>query len=61
MNIREGNKNNITTGRGTKQKRLVNMESKLRVAGVVVGGGCAKWVRGIKESLPEITASLFAN
>ena len=35
----KGNKNNIKTGRGTKQKRLVNMENKLRVTGGVVGGG----------------------
>ena len=27
------------TGRGTKQKRLINMENKLRVTGGVVGGG----------------------
>ena len=39
MNIREGKKNNIKTGRGTKQKRLINMENKQRVAGGVVGGG----------------------
>ena len=32
-------KNNIKTGKGTKQKRLKNMENKLRVAGGVVGGG----------------------
>ena len=47
MNIREGNKNNIKTGRGTKHKRLLNMENKQRVTGGVVGGGWAKWVRGI--------------
>ena len=29
----------IKTGRGIKQKRLINMENKLRVAGGVVGGG----------------------
>ena len=29
----------IKTGRGTKQKRLINMENKQRVAGGVVGGG----------------------
>ena len=38
MNIREGEQNNIKTGRGTKQKRLINTENKLRVAGGVVGG-----------------------
>ena len=38
MNTREG-KNNIKTGRGTKQKRLLNMENKQWVAGGVVGGG----------------------
>ena len=27
------------TGRGTKHKRFLNMENKLRVAGGVVGGG----------------------
>ena len=32
-------KNNIKTGRGTKQKRLTNMENKLRVAGGIVQGG----------------------
>ena len=42
-------KNNIKTGRGTKHKRLLNMENKLRVAGGVLGGGWAKWVMGIKE------------
>ena len=34
-----GNKTNINTGRGTKQKRLINMENKLRVTGGVVGRG----------------------
>ena len=38
MNIREGKQSNIRTGRGTKQKRLINMENKQRVAGGVVGG-----------------------
>ena len=39
MNIGKGNKNKLKTGRGTKQKRLINMENKLRVTGGVVGGG----------------------
>ena len=39
MNTKEGSKNNIKTGRGTKQKRLLNTENKLRVAGGVVGLG----------------------
>ena len=39
----------MKTGRVTKQKRLINMENKLRVAGGVVGGGWAEWVRDIKE------------
>ena len=39
MNIREGKqKKHIKTGRGTKQKRLINMENKQRVTGEVVGG-----------------------
>ena len=29
----------IKTRRGTKQKRLINMENKLRVTGGFVGGG----------------------
>ena len=37
------------------------MENKLRVARVGWEGGWAKWVRGIKESTPEITASLYTN
>ena len=37
MNLRKG-KNNIKTGSGTKQKRLISMENKLRVAGGIVGG-----------------------
>ena len=32
-------KNNIKIGRGTKHKRLLNMENKQRVTGGVVGGG----------------------
>ena len=35
----KGSQNNIKTGRGTKQKRLIKMENKLRVTGGVVGGG----------------------
>ena len=43
MNIREGKqKKSIKTGRGTKQKRLLNVENKLRVTGGIVGGGWAK-------------------
>ena len=40
MNIREGkgSKNNIKTGRGTKHKRLLNVENKQKVAGGAVGG-----------------------
>ena len=34
----KGSKNNIKTGRGTKHKRLLNMENKLRVTGGVVVG-----------------------
>ena len=34
----KGSKNNIKTGRRTKQKRLLNTENKQRVAGGVVGG-----------------------
>ena len=37
------------------------MENKQRVTGGVVGGGWAKWVRGIKEPTPEIIVALYAN
>ena len=37
------------------------MENKQRVAGGVVGGRWAKWVRGIKESTPKIIVVLHAN
>ena len=60
----KGNKNNIKTGRGTKHKRLINMENKQRVTGLLEGlweGRWAKWGRGIKESTPEIIVSLYAN
>ena len=51
----------IQKQKGTKQKRLINMENKLRVTGGVVGLGWAKWVRGTRESTPEITVVLYAN
>ena len=60
MNIREGKQNNIKTGRGTKRKRLLKMENK----GLLEGSweeGWDKWVRGIKEPTPEISATLYAN
>ena len=37
------------------------MENKQKVTGGFVGGGWAKWVRGIKESIPEISVALYAN
>ena len=37
------------------------MENKQRVTGGGVGGRWAKWVRGIKESTPEIIVALYAN
>ena len=46
---------------GTKHKRLLNMENKQKVTGGVVGRGMAKWVKGIKESTPEITVALYGN
>ena len=57
----KGRETKIKTGRGTKQKRLINMENKLRVAGGVWERGCAKRVRGTKKSTPEITVTLYAN
>ena len=37
------------------------MENKQRITGWVVGEGWAKWVKGIKESTPEIIVGLYAN
>ena len=48
-------------GGGTEYKRLLNMENKQRVTGGVGEGRWAKWVRGIKESIPEIIVALYAN
>ena len=56
MNIREG-KQKYKNRRATKQKRLINMENKLRVTGGVVGGR----VRGTKLSTPEIIVAVYAN
>ena len=57
----KGSKNNIKTGRGQKHNRLLNMENKQRVTGSVWEGGWVKWVRGIKESTPEIIVALYTN
>ena len=48
-------KNNIKTGRGTKQKRFLNTENKQWE------GGLVKWIRDIKDSTPEILVALYAN
>ena len=61
MIIREGKQNNIKTGRVTKPKRLINIKNTQRVLEGLWEGGWAKWVRGIKESTPEIIAALYAN
>ena len=37
------------------------MENKLRVREGVWEEGWAKWVRGTKESTPEIIVALYAN
>ena len=50
----------LKTGRGTKHKRLLNMENKWLLEGLLEGGR-AKWVRGTKESTPEIIVALYAN
>ena len=39
MNIREGNKNNIKTGKGTKHKRLINLENRGLLEGLWEGDG----------------------
>ena len=41
--------------------RLLNMENKQTVAGGIVEGRWSKWVRGIKESTPEIIVALYGN
>ena len=45
---------------GTKHKRLLNMENRELLEGLWEGER-AKWVRGIKESTPEIIVALYAN
>ena len=44
-----------------KRKRLLNMENKQKVPQGLWEVGLAKWVRGIKESTPEIIGALYAN
>ena len=61
MNIGKGNTNNIKAGGETKQKRLINMENKQGHWRGCGREGWAKWVRGIKESTPEIIVALYAN
>ena len=56
----KGGEAKIKTGRGTRHKRLLNMENKQRVAGGVVGGGMVKQGMGTKESTPEIIVALYA-
>ena len=58
MNIREAKI--ISKQRGTKHKRLLNLENRGLLEGLWEGGW-AKRVRGIKESTPEITVALYAN
>ena len=57
--VRES-KNNIKTGRGTKQKRLIHVKNR-GLLEELWEGGWAKWVRGIKEFTPEIIVALYAN
>ena len=56
-----GSKNNIKTGRGQNHNRLLNMENNRGLLEGLWEGGWAKWVRGIKESAPEIIVALYAN
>ena len=60
MNIGKGRKNNIRTERETKHKRLLNIKNRRLLEGLWEGGW-ATWVRGIKESTPEIIVALYAN
>ena len=51
-------------GGGQKYKRLLNMEKWRTNRGLLERsweGRWAKWVRGIKESTPEIIVALCAN
>ena len=54
-------KNNIKTGRGTKHKRLKYGEQTEGCWRGCGRGGWAKWVRGIRESTPEIIVAPCAN
>ena len=42
----KGKEVNIKIGRGTKRKRLLNIESKLRVAEGIVDGGMGQMSKG---------------
>ena len=48
------------TGRGTKYKRLLNIENRGLLEGLWEGEW-AKWVRGTKESTTETIVALYAN
>ena len=50
----------MKTGRETKRNGLLNRRTN---RGLLERweGGWAKWVRGIKESTPEIIVALYAN
>ena len=60
MNIREGKQKSYKNREGDKTEET-HKYGEQRVTGGGVGGGWAKWVRGIKESTPEITVALCAN
>ena len=49
LKINKHKKKRENPGRGTKHKRFLNIENKLRVAGGVVSWAMAKWARGIGE------------
>ena len=59
MNIREGKQNNIKTRRGTKHKRPLNSENKVRVAGGVVGGGGLNGHGALRKTLAVMSSGCY--
>ena len=62
MNIREGKEKQYKNREGDKTEETLKYgEQTEGYWGGLWEGGWAKWVRGIKESTPEIIVALYAN
>ena len=61
MNLREGKQKYYKNREGDKTEETHKYGEQNESYWRGVGGGWAKWVRGTKQSTPEITVSLYAN